>query len=67
LRRKSHSDTGTPKIEFLPAYILKEDNEERLGREKDWKQTEGSSKMHEVEGNGEAAVIDNEDQETKSG
>jgi len=34
LRRPSHSETGTPKFEFRPAYELVEDDEERLGR--DW-------------------------------
>jgi FAD synthetase len=34
LRRQSQSDTGTPKVEFRPAYELVEDEEERLGR--DW-------------------------------
>jgi FAD synthetase len=34
LRRQSISGTGTPKIEFRPAYELVEDEEERLGR--DW-------------------------------
>jgi hypothetical protein len=38
-----------------------------LGREKDWKKTEGSSKMMEVEGNNEAAVVEDESQVIKSG
>ncbi|KIW01928.1 uncharacterized protein PV09_06769 [Verruconis gallopava] len=34
LRRRSVSGTGTPHVEFRPAYELVEDDEERLGR--DW-------------------------------
>ncbi|KAF2423685.1 adenine nucleotide alpha hydrolases-like protein [Tothia fuscella] len=34
LRRQSLSESGTPKVEFRPAYELVEDEEERLGR--DW-------------------------------
>jgi hypothetical protein len=40
-----------------------EDNEERLGRENDWKVTAGSGKMLEVDGHRkDVAVFDDDDE-----
>ena len=62
LRRESISRRGKPTVEFLPAYNLTEDNEERLGREKDWKPTEGSGKMHHIDNStNEYPVFDDDD------
>ena len=68
LRRSSHSETGTPKFEFRPAYELIEDDEERLGR--DWErrgQPPNSSSTPQLERPREAvtgsAVVDDDELE----
>jgi hypothetical protein len=62
LRRKSISRSGKPTIEFLPAYNLTEDDEERLGRDKDWKPTAGTGKMLDIgHATDDCAVFDDDD------
>jgi 3'-phosphoadenosine 5'-phosphosulfate sulfotransferase (PAPS reductase)/FAD synthetase len=68
LRRPSTSETGKPTFEFRPAYELEEDHAERLGREKEWKATKGSSRLHRVPGaadgqDGDSAIVDDDEEQ----
>jgi 3'-phosphoadenosine 5'-phosphosulfate sulfotransferase (PAPS reductase)/FAD synthetase len=66
LRRSSISETGRTEVIFRPAYELIADNEERLGREKEWKPTAGSGMMHRVEGGMNDVAVAVEDEDTES-
>lgn len=58
------TESGKPTFEFRPAYELVQDEEERLGRQREWKATKGSSLLHRVEGGAnEVAVVDDDDDE----
>jgi hypothetical protein len=58
LRRQSISGTGTPKIEFRPAYELVEDEEERLGR--DWEKRALKNGAGSERNDEESAVVGGE-------